>query len=564
MVRRCAAVLLAVLLWGCPDDIGGGGGVAVTGLRAPEDLKGVPNGGSEIVLTWKDRATTETGYRVEMNPVPFGSPAIGGVAYLPANATSAIYPAVPNSRYFFRVFAITAVMESDPSTVVEVSTPNVPDRPTDVVGRTLGPLQIGVRWSDVTGENGYRVEISSDGGAAWNPSAMAGADATNVEIAGLVPDSEYVVRVVAFNAQGDSTPSLPVHVGTLSTLVSFAVASGANTGSFTSYHLGANGVEHLSHFDSANSDVLQTTRPISGAYATVTVDRGPTGLQSVGGDGTSIAVDGAGKVHIAAHDQTSDRIRYISNASGAWAATTLDAAPGGARPRIVFEPASASLFLYYLGFQLGTRVIKQAWKPSGKPWILRDAVPIAMDHETTFSLAIDAEGTRHIALITEIPEVFHYWDPGLPQSTAAVSLFSRISVPGLPSAPDATAISAGPKGLHVFFHDAATGSLYHAANASGDWQIETVEGSGGHDVGSFCSAAVHSTSGRVHVAYYDATTRDLKYARKDPGGSWVRKVLDVQGDVGAHASIAIDAAGAVHIAYRDETNKQLKVATGTP
>ena len=76
--------------------------------------------------------------------------------------------------------------------------------------------------------------------------------------------------------------------------------------------------------------------------------------------------------------------------------------------------------------------------------------------------------------------------------------------------------------------------------------------------------AIHRPTGRLHVAYYDETNKDLKYARKDPGGVWNRKVLDLEGDVGSHPSIAVDDSGTVHIAYRDETNKRLKIATGAP
>ena len=118
--------------------------------------------------------------------------------------------------------------------------------------------------------------------------------------------------------------------------------------------------------------------------------------------------------------------------------------------------------------------------------------------------------------------------------------------------------------MHVLFRDASTRSLHHSTNDSGKWVTETLDQTSGLEVGSFCAAAVHGATGRLHVTYYDATNRDLRYARKDPGKAWVRKVLDVAGDVGSHASIALDSAGVVHIAYRDETNLRLKIATGTP
>jgi hypothetical protein len=106
-------------------------------LRAPSHLTAVPNGGSEVLLSWKDLATVETGYRLEMSFSPFDTPFIGHVEYLPADATSFVFPAFPKSTYYFRVFAVTSVMESDPSDVIAVSTPDVPERPL-VTGRLSG------------------------------------------------------------------------------------------------------------------------------------------------------------------------------------------------------------------------------------------------------------------------------------------------------------------------------------------------------------------------------------------------------------------------------------------
>jgi hypothetical protein len=79
-----------------------------------------------------------------------------------------------------------------------------------------------------------------------------------------------------------------------------------------------------------------------------------------------------------------------------------------------------------------------------------------------------------------------------------------------------------------------------------------------------CSLAVQRSTGRIHVSYYDATRKDLRYARKDPGGPWVRRLLDAVGDVGSSTSITVDGAGVVAVAYRDETNRRLKIARGTP
>lgn len=565
MVRRSAAVLLAVLLCGCPDDIGGSVGGVVTTLRAPGDLKGVPNGGSEIVLTWKDRANDETGYRVEMNFSPFGTPFIGGVEFLPENATSLTFPSFPNTTYYFRVFAVTAVMESDPSEVIVVSTPNVPVRPVGVGGAPKSMTQIDLQWADVWNETGYRVEVSADEGTTWSPRMTVGPDSFAATLAGLLPDSEYLIRLVAFNPHGDSTPSVPVRSSTVSNQVTLKVAAGANTGMFPSYHIGANGIEHLSHYDAGFRNVLYSKREVGISYTTRTVD----GLSNivdtdVGGDGTSIAVDASGKVHIVAHDLTLDRLRYMTNESGTWTAKSLEFLPPsnfGAKPKILWDGSSGRIHIYHQSTSNGKSAVVDVSRAGSMSWFFSNPLPVALAPDTVFSAAVDDSGTRHVVLVSPSSELWHVQDDGIPDSSRP-PLSERIPLPSPSCAPDFTGVVTSGKAVHVVFHDRATGSLHYATSASGTWTLQTIDRNEGQDLGRFCAIAVHPPTGRLHVAYYDATHRDLKYARKDSAGPWVRKVLDVENDVGSHPSIAIDVWGVVHIAYRDETNQRLKIADG--
>jgi hypothetical protein len=64
----------------------------------------------------------------------------------------------------------------------------------------------------------------------------------------------------------------------------------------------------------------------------------------------------------------------------------------------------------------------------------------------------------------------------------------------------------------------------------------------------------------VHISYYDATNKDLKYITNAPG-SWQTVIVDSAGDVGMDTSLALDAAGRVHISYFDESNGILKYVT---
>ena len=64
--------------------------------------------------------------------------------------------------------------------------------------------------------------------------------------------------------------------------------------------------------------------------------------------------------------------------------------------------------------------------------------------------------------------------------------------------------------------------------------------------------------------FQDSTNQDLRYARKDPGGAWVKRIVDWTGFVGSYTSIDVDSSGNVYISYQDEVANDLKVASGAP
>ena len=80
----------------------------------------------------------------------------------------------------------------------------------------------------------------------------------------------------------------------------------------------------------------------------------------------------------------------------------------------------------------------------------------------------------------------------------------------------------------------------------------------GDDVGHY-TAIASGPEGQLHVAYYDATHRVLKYAVGQPDGpgpderprfQWATLTLDDQGDAGRWASISVDPRGVPGVAYR--------------
>ena len=113
--------------------------------------------------------------------------------------------------------------------------------------------------------------------------------------------------------------------------------------------------------------------------------------------------------------------------------------------------------------------------------------------------------------------------------------------------------------IHISYYDNEDGDVKYATNASGTWEINTVDNIGRYS--GYISIAVDS-SGHVHISYYDSSNGDLKYAT-NTSGTWVATTVDSEGSVGKYTSIAVDSSGYVHISYHDSSNSDLKYATNT-
>jgi hypothetical protein len=114
---------------------------------------------------------------------------------------------------------------------------------------------------------------------------------------------------------------------------------------------------------------------------------------------------------------------------------------------------------------------------------------------------------------------------------------------------------------HISYYDGDTRDLKYARWTGTAWDIQTVDGEGGDDVGQHTSLALDA-AGRPHISYYDVTRGNLKYARWT-GTTWATQAVEAGGDVGTNTSLALDAAGNPHISYSDRTNYALKYAHWT-
>lgn len=556
--RGWRALLAALVLGGCSDVGDSLSAVGADPLRAPSGLSAsaLP-GGMQVILSWIDNSSGETGFRIDVNGAPFGTtPTVVDVIEVPADSTSHVYDTWPGRTLYFRVLAVTTDLESEPSGVVSVTTPEVPLPPGDLRAAAVSPVRIDLSWGDVAGETGYRVERSIDSGLAWSPVGSTGAGATAFQDVGLSPDMEYRYRVIAFNAHGDSLPSNVARAVTQTAAVMIrAAASAGEVGRWPSLRLyGA--TEYISHYDLGNGDCLLTYGSPTTGYTTV-------GLDGAGGDvgwGTALALDAGGYYHVVAFDRTHADLRYMTNnpASPYSIVTVESAGSVGAYPRIAVSPKDGTVHAVYLQNLEGPDQLRHAVRTYDGSWTIENVLSVPY-YVVSFDLAVDAAGRPHLSMSRSL-------DGGAYELVHAVRSGDswNFTVITNKDQPQDNSIAIGPDGgPHVAYYAGGIAcQLRHAEEIGGAWITKVVHE--GPDVGRANSIAVHGGSGRIHVAYYDSINRDLRYARKDPGASWVLRLIDSEGDVGSFTDVAVDAAGWVHIAYRDETNRDLKVALGVP
>ena len=178
---------------------------------APENLEAEAAGPTEVALDWdtpaSDGGSAITGYRIEWSR--------DGDAWADleedteSRSTRYLHRgARPGTRYHYRVRAINAAGESEPSNEARATTEvTVPDGPTGLAARAVGESRIDLSWtapafdggSEITG---YRIEVSY-GDVNWRVlSVNTQSAATAYSHTGLDPATEATYRVAAVNAVG--------------------------------------------------------------------------------------------------------------------------------------------------------------------------------------------------------------------------------------------------------------------------------------------------------------------------------------------------------------------------
>ncbi|HEX8523355.1 MAG TPA: NPCBM/NEW2 domain-containing protein [Tepidisphaeraceae bacterium] len=167
---------------------------------------------TQINLNWSASGNA-TGYRVERSLDGSTSwAALGSTTGLTFFSDTTVSGA---SAFYYRVVATNTAGDAAPSSVVS-STPLLsPAAPINLTALPKSSSSITLSWSDVMGENGYRIERSLDGQTGWTEVGAVLADITNFTDANLNATTSYSYRIRATNTAGDSSYTSVVSATTL-------------------------------------------------------------------------------------------------------------------------------------------------------------------------------------------------------------------------------------------------------------------------------------------------------------------------------------------------------------
>jgi len=108
--------------------------------------------------------------------------------------------------------------------------------------------------------------------------------------------------------------------------------------------------------------------------------------------------------------------------------------------------------------------------------------------------------------------------------------------------------------IHITYYDASKKTLKYTNNINNFWQIDTID-----EKGMFSSIAIDSLN-HVHICYYDYVNNCLMYVN-NKYNKWTFSNIDNDKYTGKYNSIAIDSNDIPHVCYHDALNNSLNYAT---
>ena len=195
---------------------------APVNISPANDALGV---GSSITLRW------EGGWWAHRYDIYFGTtttPPLAVQDFAPGSSTAGTQSnketytftnLQPGVTYYWKIVSKTMAGRAVNGSTWHFTTSGggaVPPAPTGLTGSAASASQVNLSWTDVTGEEGYKVERKLSSSSTWAQIGTTGADGVNYADtnSGLQPATTYNYRVRAFTTAGNSPYSNTVTVTT--------------------------------------------------------------------------------------------------------------------------------------------------------------------------------------------------------------------------------------------------------------------------------------------------------------------------------------------------------------
>ena len=163
---------------------------------------------NRVVIGWSDNSNNETGFRIER---ALGNGAFSSLGTVGAGiATFTDSTAQPLTTYRYRVFAFNAQGDSTSSSnTITITTPAAPiAAPTNLAASAPLATQVNLTWMDnASNETGFVVERRLAASSTWQQIATLAQNSQSHIDTTVSPNTAYVYRVFAQNAQTQSTYS---------------------------------------------------------------------------------------------------------------------------------------------------------------------------------------------------------------------------------------------------------------------------------------------------------------------------------------------------------------------
>lgn len=164
---------------------------------APTNLTATATSATQATLNWTDNAPAGIGYRVERS-LDGTSFAFAGSLYTNGTTFTA-YGLNADTTYWFRVRAADGAVFSDYSNVAQTTTLSGPSAPSGLALTGVTATSASITWIDNSdGEDGFRIEKSTNGGATFTLAAIALANRTSHTVPNLTASTSYQLRVLAY------------------------------------------------------------------------------------------------------------------------------------------------------------------------------------------------------------------------------------------------------------------------------------------------------------------------------------------------------------------------------